>query len=98
MNYPQCSDNYGCGPSPCDLPIPEELKQEWKRLETRRHLLGRSGNALGWAAMASLLGGGLPGGQRATAAARAGAEGDENGLSGLVGSAAVRKNEAAHAW
>lgn len=69
MNHPQCSDNHGYGPSPCDLPIPLELKQEWKKLETRRHFLGRGGNALGWAAMASLLGGGLSGGQRATAAA-----------------------------
>src|SRR6185312_9592516 len=38
------------------LPIPEELKQEWAALQTRRHFLGRAGKVMGWAAMASLTG------------------------------------------
>jgi hypothetical protein len=40
-----------------DMAVPTELKREWVELETRRHFLGRSGKVLGWAAMASLLGG-----------------------------------------
>jgi uncharacterized protein (DUF1501 family) len=51
-----CSDNHGDGPSPYDLPIPAELKHEWKALETRRHFLGRSGKTLAWAGLAALLG------------------------------------------
>ena len=51
-----CSDHYGHGPSVCDLPIPLALREEWQRLETRRHFLGRSGKALGWAGLAALLG------------------------------------------
>ena len=54
-----CSDHHGEGPTPFDLPIPDALKQEWLRLETRRQFLGRTGKALGWAGLASLLGGGL---------------------------------------
>lgn len=43
-----------------DLPIPLALKQEWLRLETRRHFLGRTGKALAWAGLASILGKGIP--------------------------------------
>lgn len=51
-----CSDHHGEGPTPFDLPIPDALKQEWHALETRRQFLGRSGKALAWAGLASLLG------------------------------------------
>ena len=62
-----CSDHHGEGPTICDLPgVPRALRDEWRRLETRRHFLGRMGKTLGWAAMASLLG------NRLTAAATAG--------------------------
>jgi hypothetical protein len=56
MSEHVCSDHRGEGPSVFDLPIPGELKQQWKALETRRHFLGRGGKTLGWAALASLLG------------------------------------------
>ncbi len=56
MNNYRCSDNQGEGPTPYDLPIPQSLKEEWKRLETRRYFLGRSGKALAWAGLASLMG------------------------------------------
>ena len=32
------------------------LREEWRQLETRRHFLGQAGKALGWAALATLLG------------------------------------------
>jgi hypothetical protein len=51
-----CSDNFGEGPTPYDLPIPFELKEQWKGLATRRHFLSLGGQVLGAAAMASLLG------------------------------------------
>lgn len=51
-----CSDHHGEGPDIEHWPIPAGLKAEWRRLETRRHFLGRSGKALGWAGLASLLG------------------------------------------
>ena len=63
-----CSDNYGHGPTPCDLPISSGMKEEWKRLETRRHFLGRNGKALAWAGLASLMGDGLLGTNSAQAA------------------------------
>jgi len=63
-----CSDHYGEGPTPCDLPIPQSLKEEWKRLETRRHFLGRNGKTLGWAALASLMGDGALSAKQANAA------------------------------
>jgi len=34
----------------------ESLFQDWKRAETRRQFFGRAGNAVSWAAMATLLG------------------------------------------
>jgi hypothetical protein len=55
-----CSDHSGEGPTVWDLPIPQSLKDEWLRLETRRHFLGRSGKALAWAGLASILGRSLP--------------------------------------
>lgn len=53
--HPLCTD---CEQSSkvMDLPIPDGLKREWAKLETRRRFLGRSGKVLGWAAMASLFG------------------------------------------
>ena len=54
-----CSDDHGCGPSVYDLPIPRSLREEWRQLETRRHFLGRTGKALGWAGLATLMGNGL---------------------------------------
>src|SRR5260370_6547319 len=54
-----CCDNHGEGPSVYDLPIPKALRDEWLRLESRRHFLGRMGKALGWAGLAVLIGDGL---------------------------------------
>src|SRR5579864_9592821 len=51
-----CCDRYGEGPSVCDLPIPKALREEWLRLASRRHFLGRMGKALGWAGLAVLMG------------------------------------------
>ena len=51
-----CSDGHGEGPSIYDLPIPLSLREEWRRLETRRHFLGRMGKTLGWAGLATLAG------------------------------------------
>ena len=51
-----CSDNFGEGPTPYDLPVPFELKEQWKTLATRRHFLSLGGQVLGAAALASLLG------------------------------------------
>ena len=56
MSIHDCSDLHGLGPTPCDLPIPQGLKQEWHGLATRRHFLHSSGKALAWASLASLLG------------------------------------------
>ncbi len=55
-NQHLCSDNCGEGPTVWDLPIPQGLKDEWLRLETRRHFLGRAGKVLAFAGLASLLG------------------------------------------
>jgi hypothetical protein len=54
-----CCDHYGEGTSVYDLPIPKTLRDEWLRLESRRHFLGRAGKALGWAGLAMLMGEGL---------------------------------------
>jgi len=54
-----CSDDHGCGPTVYDLPVPLSLREEWRRLETRRHFLGRMGKTLGWAGLATLMGNGL---------------------------------------
>jgi hypothetical protein len=52
-----CSDNHGEGPTVYDLPeVPLALRERWRQLETRRHFLGRMGQTLGWAGLASLLG------------------------------------------
>ena len=52
-----CSDHHGEGPTVYDLPgVPLGLREEWRRLETRRHFLGHMGKTLGWAGLASLLG------------------------------------------
>lgn len=56
MHEHRCPDQYGLGPTPFDLPIPKALKDEWKRLATRRHFLGAGGKVLAWAGLASLLG------------------------------------------
>ena len=59
MSHPPicpCSDHHGEGPTVLDLPVPRELREEWRRLETRRHFFGRMGKALGWAGLATLLG------------------------------------------
>src|SRR2546430_12664570 len=52
----ECCDHGGEGPTVYDLPVPLSLRQEWKRLATRRHFLGRMGKTLGWAGLTSLLG------------------------------------------
>ncbi len=52
-----CSDHHGEGPTVYDLPgIPLGLRESWRQLETRRHFLGRMGQTLGWAGLATLLG------------------------------------------
>ena len=56
MTRSNCSDNHGQGPTPCDLPVPQGIKQEWHRLASRRHFLGTGGKMLGMAGLASLLG------------------------------------------
>ncbi|MSU70570.1 MAG: DUF1501 domain-containing protein [Opitutaceae bacterium] len=55
-----CSDHAGEGPTVWNLPVPDSLKREWLRLETRRHFLGRTTKALAWAGLASILGRSLP--------------------------------------
>src|SRR5260370_7230335 len=52
----ECCDHGGEGPTVYDLPVPLSLREEWKRLATRRHFLGRMGKTLGWAGLTSLLG------------------------------------------
>ncbi len=62
----KCCDHGGNGPTVYDLPIPIELREEWRRLATRRHFLGKMGKTLGWASLATLLGDALmPGASRA---------------------------------
>ncbi|MDB6169271.1 MAG: hypothetical protein JWM88_2135 [Verrucomicrobia bacterium] len=51
-----CPDHGGEGPTVYDLPVPRELREEWRRLETRRQFLGRTGKVLGWAGLSALLG------------------------------------------
>ena len=51
-----CSDDHGEHITPCDLPVAQAVKDEWNRLETRRHFLGRSGKVLAWAGLASIMG------------------------------------------
>jgi hypothetical protein len=67
-----CSDHHGEGPTPYDLPIPLALREEWRQLETRRYFLGRMGKVLGWAGLASLMGG-----RMITGVARAAGSGTE---------------------
>jgi len=56
-NPHHCSDHGGEGPTIYDLPgVPLALREHWRRLETRRHFLGRAGKTLAWAGLASLLG------------------------------------------
>src|SRR5215207_4843215 len=56
-----CSDHGGEHPTVWDLPqVPLGLKQEWLKLETRRHFLGRGVKALGAAGLATLLGRSAP--------------------------------------
>src|ERR1700732_3848824 len=50
-----CCGNHGEGPSIYDLPVPKPLRDEWLRLASRRHFLGRIGKTLGWAALAALV-------------------------------------------
>jgi hypothetical protein len=52
-----CSDHHGEGPGFGDLPLPAGLREEWRQLETRRRFFGQAGKALGWAGLASLIGG-----------------------------------------
>src|SRR6266853_722431 len=54
-----CCDHGGVGPTVYDLPVPLELREEWKRLATRRHFLGSMGKTLGWASLATLFGSAL---------------------------------------
>src|SRR6202158_3235053 len=68
----ECCDHGGEGPTVYDLPVPLSLREEWKRLATRRHFLGRMGKTLGWAGLTSLLGNSFVG--RAAAAESTGAE------------------------
>jgi len=56
LTHHKCCDHGGEGPTVYDLPVPLSLREEWKRLATRRHFLGRMGKTLGWAGLASLLG------------------------------------------
>src|SRR5215475_13907550 len=56
LNHQECCDHGGEGPTIYDLPVPLSLREEWKRLATRRNFLGRMGKTLGWAGLASLLG------------------------------------------
>lgn len=38
-----------------DLPIPDDLKNEWLMLASRRQFLSRAGKSLAWASIASLF-------------------------------------------
>src|ERR1700758_1006203 len=55
----KCCDHGGAGPTVYDLPIPQALREEWRRLATRRHFLGSMGKTLGWASLATLFGSAL---------------------------------------
>ena len=54
-----CCDHGGVGPTVYDLPIPLELREEWRLLATRRHFLGSMGKTLGWASLSTLFGGAM---------------------------------------
>ena len=69
-----CSDHGGEHPTIWHLPVPQSLKDEWLRLETRRHFLGRSGKALAWAGLASIAGRGLTSAHAASGAPVAGSD------------------------
>jgi hypothetical protein len=56
--HPHCTDPESL-PAILRLPIPQALRSEFLRLETRRRFLGRTGQVLGWAALAALGGTGL---------------------------------------
>jgi hypothetical protein len=58
--HPLCTDTEQM-PDALNPAVPAEIKRDWLTLQTRRHFLGRSGKVLGWAAIASLLGGRLHG-------------------------------------
>ena len=62
-----CCDNHGEGPSVYDLAVPKSLRDEWLRLASRRHFLGRLGKTLGWASLAVLMGKKLPAGMASAA-------------------------------
>src|SRR6202041_3840321 len=64
---PACCDNRGEGPSVYDLPIPKSMRDEWLRLASRRHFLGRMGKTLGCASLAVLMGKKLPAGMASAA-------------------------------
>ncbi len=51
-----CSDHGGQREDLGSLPVPRALRDEWRRLETRRHFLGRGGKVLAGAALAALMG------------------------------------------
>jgi len=72
-HHDPCSDHGGENPTIWNLPVPQSLKDEWLRLETRRHFLGRSGKALAWAGLASIVGRDLGSALRAGDAATGGA-------------------------
>lgn len=55
-----CSDHAGEHPTVWDLDVPQGLKEEWLKLETRRHFLGRGAKALGCAGLATILGRSAP--------------------------------------
>jgi hypothetical protein len=70
--HPLCTDTEQVA-NVLDLAIPARVKQEWAELQTRRHFLGRAGKVMGWAAVASLLGGrALRGDKNPAAGAEAG--------------------------
>lgn len=52
--HPCCTDPEDV-PAILDVAVPSSLKAEYVRLETRRRFLGRAGQVLGWAGLASLL-------------------------------------------
>ncbi|BDS06565.1 sulfatase [Oceaniferula spumae] len=52
-----CSDNFGEGPTPWDMPLPDELRHQWKDGYTRRHFLKKASLSLGGLGLAHLLGG-----------------------------------------
>ncbi len=51
-----CSDHGGEDRGILDWPVANEVKRQWLLAETRRQFFGKSGKALGWAALAGLLG------------------------------------------